>query len=166
MKRYLFAIYCLTLFAAILSCGSKREVITTVAYQTYETECLGKDMDGMQTLRVWGTGLSESDALENAIKKAVFEITFTGIAAGQGECNSYPVIDEANARQKHEMYFDDFFEKGGKYKKFAKVRSQQKKTARNYHGDGTELVEVIVVVDRPALKKRFEKDKIIEKQKK
>jgi hypothetical protein len=46
------------------------------------------------------------------------------------------------------------------------VRSQQKKAAKNYTGDGTEMVEVIVVVDRPELKRRFEKDKILEKPKK
>lgn len=153
------------LLVLLSSCSSKK-VMQTAAFHSYETECLGKDMDGMQTLRVYGTGLNDSEAMENAIKRAVYEITFTGISAGQGECNSYPVVDEANARQKYEKYFNDFFAKGGKFKKFVKVRSQQKKSAKNYHGDGTEVVEVVVVVDRPALKKRYEKDKIIQSSKK
>ena len=164
MKKSLILLIVMCAALTFTACGSKK-VVETAAYQEYPTECLGKDMDGMQTLRVWAKGLNESDAMENAIKKAVYEITFTGIAAGQGDCNSYPVVDAPNARQKHEKYFNDFFEKGGKYKKFAKVRSQQKKSAKNYHGDGMELVEIIVVVDRPELKKRFEKDKILEKYK-
>lgn len=157
---YIVAIF----FLSLVSCGSKR-VVETAAFHSYETECLGMDMDGMQTLRVWGTGLNRSDALEQAQKKAVYEVTFTGITGGNGDCNAYPVVDEANARKKYEKYFDDFFEKGGKYKKFVKLRGEQKSNAKTYHGDGTEMVEVVVIVDRPALKKRYQKDKIIEKPK-
>lgn len=165
MKKQLCLMAIAAVLMALAACSSKK-VVTTSAFHSYDTECLGMDMDGMQTLRVWGTGLKESEALENALKKAVYEITFTGIAAGQGECNSFPVVSEANARTKYEKYFNDFFEKGGKYKKYVKVRSQQKKAAKNYTGDGTEMVEVIVIVDRPELKRRFEKDKILEKPKK
>jgi hypothetical protein len=146
------------------ACGSKK-VVTTAAYQNYETECLGKDMDGQQMLRVWGTGLSEKDAIEKAMKQAVYDVTFTGITGGSGDCNGYPVVDEANARQKYDKYFNEFFEHGGKYKKFVQLRSQQKKGAKVYQGDGTQTAEIIVVVDRPGLKKRFEKDKILPKTK-
>ena len=90
--------------------GCKSSKMTdTAAYHNYETECLGKSMDGRQTLRVWASGRNRADAVQQAMKKAVYDITFTGISAGSGECNSYPVVDEANARIKYEEYFDRFF---------------------------------------------------------
>lgn len=161
MKRLFYLIVAAGMVAGMSSCGSKQPVAETAGFGTYETECLGNDVDGQQMLRVYGTGLNESDAIEQALKKAVNDVTFTGIQGGGGECNGYPVVDQANAREKYDTYFNKFFKKGGTYKKFVTLKRQQKKSAKSYQGAGTVTMEVIVKVDRPGLKKRFQKDKII-----
>lgn len=148
--------------AVLLSaCGTKK-VAETAGFGNYETECLGNDVDGQQMLRVYGTGINEDDAVEQAMKKAVSDVTFVGISGGQGDCNAYPVVDQANARQKYDVYFDKFFKKGGTYKKYVTLKRQQKKNANAYQGAGTVTMEVVLKVDRPGLKKRFQKDKILQ----
>ena len=86
--------------------GCKSKDVTTTAFHSYSTECLGKSMDGSQTLRVWASGRNRADAIEQAKKKAVYDMVFVGIQSGNGECNAYPIVDEANARKKYEDYFD------------------------------------------------------------
>lgn len=159
MKKVIF----LMATAAIMvltSCGSKKPAITTAAYHSYETECMGKDMDGKQTLKVWAAGKSRADALKQARKKAVYDIVFTGITAGSGECNSYPVVDEANARQKYQDYFDKFFADNGPWRKFVDEQ-ESRSDADQFRGDGNQTWGIVVKVDRPALRKRLVKDKII-----
>ena len=40
-------------------------------FEKFETECLGIEGDGSQTLRAWGTGRNRADAVEQAKKNAV-----------------------------------------------------------------------------------------------
>lgn len=160
MKKYI--IICIGIIAVVLTaCKSSKPV--TVAYHTYATECLGKSMDGSQTLRVWATGRNRTDAVEQAKKKAVYDVTFTGINAGGGECNAYPVVDEANARKKYEDYFDLFFADGGAYSKYVSISNQKKSSIRKYQGDGNLMYDIIVTVNRSALRQRFVSDNIIVK---
>ena len=147
----------------VCSCKSSKEVVTTTAFHEYPTECLGKSMDGKQMLRVWASGQNRKDAVEQAKKKAVYLVVFEGISAGNGECNAYPVVDEANARQKYEDYFDVFFATGGEYSKYVSMEKQQKSSLQRYQGDGLETDGIVVTVDRSALRKRFQEDNIIVK---
>jgi uncharacterized lipoprotein NlpE involved in copper resistance len=144
----------------LVGCGSKKEV-TTAAFHNYPTECLGKSMDGTQTLKVWASGTDKSDAIEEAKKKAVYEVTFTGITAGMGDCSAYPVVDDPTARTKHQAYFDKFFSDGSKYKKYVSLKGQPKDSKEELKGAGTTMYSIIVVVDRSELRKRFVKDKIL-----
>lgn len=160
MKRNL--IICLSLLALVFaSCKSSR--ITTAAYHSYKTECMGISMDGVQTLRVWASGSNRSAAIEEAKKKAVYDVTFTGINAGSGECNSYPVVDEPNARKKYEDYFDRFFADGGAFRKYVSTENQRKKATKKFTGDGSVTYGIIVTVDRSALRQRYVSDNIIVK---
>lgn len=143
----------------LTACNSHHAV--TTAFHSYTTECLGKSMDGTQTLRVWATGRNRADAIEQAQKKAVYDVTFTGINAGGGECNAYPVIDEANARKKYEDYFDRFFADGGAYSKYVSIENQKKSAMDRFRGDGNQMYGIIVVVNRSALRQRFINDNII-----
>lgn len=143
----------------LASCNSTST--TTAAFHNYTTECLGKSMDGTQTLRTWASGRNKSDAIEQAKKKAVYDVVFQGIQAGGGECDSYPVISEANARKKYEDYFDLFFADGGAYSNYVSIDNQKKKGMHKLVGDGTVMYGVIVVVNRSALRKRFENDNVI-----
>lgn len=159
-KQLIFiAVMTLTLLA---SCKSKE--ITTAAFHDYTTECIGKSMDGTQTLRVWASGRNRADAIEQAKKKAVYDVVFAGIQAGGGECNAYPVIDEANARKKYEDYFDLFFADGGAYTQYVSMANQKTSAMQRHYGDGTQTFGIIVTVNRSALRQRFERDNIIVKQ--
>lgn len=142
-------------------CASKK--ITTAAFHNYNTECMGKSMDGSQTLRVWASGRNRANAIEQAKKKAVYDVVFTGITSGSGECNAYPVIDEANARIKYEAYFDTFFADGGAYRQYVTTVNQKKSSVDKLQGDGTVMFGIIVSVNRSALYQRFVSDNIIVK---
>lgn len=160
MKKYIIICAC-TLVMILAACKSRK--VTTTAFHDYPTECLGKGMDGTQTLRVWATGRNKVDAIEQAKKKAVYDVTFTGIDAGSGECNAYPVVVEANARKKYEDYFDRFFTDGGAYSKYVSIENQKKSTIKKFQGDGVQMYEIIVIVNRSALRQRFVSDNIIVK---
>lgn len=142
-------------------CASKK--ITTAAFHNYNTECMGKSMDGSQTLRVWASGRNRANAIEQAKKRAVYDVVFTGITSGSGECNAYPVIDEANARKKYEEYFDTFFADGGAYRQYVTTVNQKKSSVDKLQGDGTVMFGIIVSVNRSALYQRFVSDNIIVK---
>lgn len=158
MKNLLLA----ALLALLAGCKSKEP--STTAFHNYKTECLGKSMDGIQTLRVWTSGRNRDNAIEQAKKKAVYDVVFLGIQAGGGECNAYPLIDEANARKKYEDYFDLFFADGGAYKQYVSTKKQKTGAIQRLYGDGTQVLGIIVTVNRSALRKRFEHDNIIVKQ--
>lgn len=157
-RKYVFVV-CI-IFVVICGCTRKA---TTAAFKNYDTECIGKSMDGKQTLRVWASGHSRTDAIKQAKKKAVYDIVFVGINSGNGECNSFPMINESNARRKYEVYFDSFFADGGAYEKFVTRVNMNGKFADRFQGDGTVMYGIIVSVDRSALHQRFVDDNIIVK---
>lgn len=160
MKRHFLYIAAIAL---LLLTGCKTREVTTTAYHGYTTECLGKSMDGSQTLRVWASGRNRADAIEQAMKKAVYDMVFSGIQAGNGECNAYPIVDEANARKKYEAYFDLFFADGGDYKEYVSMANQNRSSIQRFQGDGTQTFGIIVTVYRSALRQRFVNDNIIVK---
>ena len=141
MKKH---IYFIAVLAVFVLAGCKSKKATTTAFHSYTTECLGKSMDGSQTLRVWASGRNRGDAIEQAKKKAVYDMVFTGIQAGSGECNAYPIVDEANARKKYEDYFDAFFIDGGAYSKYVSIDNQKKSAIQRFQGDGTQTFGIIV----------------------
>lgn len=161
MKKYI--VICAGVLALMFTACKSYQSVTTTAFHNYTTECMGKAMDGTQTLRVWATGRNRADAIEQAKKKAVYDVTFTGINAGGGECNAYPVIDEANARKKYEDYFDRFFANGGAYRKYVSIADQKKSAMDKFQGDGNQMFGIIVTVNRSALRQRFINDNIIVK---
>lgn len=162
MKKKCF-IYFLVIGILLLT-GCKTKDVTTAAYHGYETECLGKSMDGSQTVRVWASGRNRTDAMEQAKKKAVYDMVFTGVQAGSGDCNAYPIVDEANARKKYEDYFNLFFADGGDYKAFVSIASQDKAEMQTFHGNGRQTLGIIVTVNRSALRQRLVNDNIIIKK--
>lgn len=148
----------LVLVLAVTSCGGKKEVASTVAYKSYETECLGSDASGSQRLRVWGEGKDQKSAQENARKRAVEDVVFNHITAGR-DCDSWPVIDDPTARRVNHEYFAKFFKDGGKYKKFIKAESPDKDA--RFIGNDKVVQPMLITVDREGLIKQFTKDKIL-----
>ena len=97
------------LFLIIAACsfiGTADAQAQIATYQKQSIECLGVEGDGSQTLRVTGTGRNKADAVEQAKKDAVMAIIFTGIRGGLNGCDTRPLINELNARDKYEEYFN------------------------------------------------------------
>lgn len=159
MKRLTIVLAAVSL-TVLASCGSKEKVVQTASYREQPTECLGKSMDGTQTLKVWAKGLTRMEAIREAKKKAVSEVLFQGISAG-GDCSAYPVVDAPNARTKYEKYFNKFFEDNGGYKKFVE-EVEKRSDADHLQGKTMQTYGVVLRIDRNALEKRMQKDKIIE----
>lgn len=151
--------YILLIIAFVLSLNSCKTQKNISGYYSFETECLGVELDGSQTLRSWGKGKNERDAFVQAQKNAVRDVLFKGISKGSNECSQYPVLIEVNAQEKHQDYFFTFFKDGGKYTKYSSNtdgRINDKFMANNEF-----VVEITVRVLRNKLKKQLIKDNII-----
>lgn len=128
-----------------------------------ESECLGVEMDGSQTIKAWGFGNGKIDAIEQAKKTAVRDVLFKGIRSGKDECNQKPVINEVNAQEKYEDYFNKFLADGGAYKNFISMKDEAVKIGakdRKSATDGTQY-GVVVTVKRAELKKQMISDNIL-----
>lgn len=134
---------------------------------TYETECLGIELDGSQTLKAWGVGRYKPDAVEQAIKNGIRDVLFNGIRNGKSECELKPVIFEVNAQKNHEEYFNKFFADGGVYREFINTKDQR--LSPKIFKDRKRAVDqvnygVIIRVLRPQLKAKMIADEIITEQ--
>ncbi len=142
---------------AISGCSSKKEVSTS-AYQPQPTQSVGYNADGTRTLVVTERGRDRKEAVENARRKAVYEVTFYGVQGTTANTSAYPIIDSPTVREQHPKYFDKFFGNGGRYEKYAKVEG----SAKELQGDGFVTVTVTVKVNTIKLRKQFVDDNIIE----
>ncbi len=143
------------------SCHPTTDISNEYAFATFETECLGVELDGTQTLRAWGKGKNKADAMEQARKNAVRDVIFKGINAGSEECNKRPLILEVNAQEKYEYYFNVFFRDGGEYKKYVSS-ADEKRTSRIKAKNSTqENFGIVVRVNRAELRQRLIDDNII-----
>lgn len=129
---------------------------SNIGYYTIEPECLGVELDGSVTLRSWGTGRDRFDAVDQALKNAVYYVVFKGIRKGNPACNILPLIPEVNAETKYEEFFNDFFaDRKGAYKKFCSGKDERlgNKVRRKGMGDSKMITySVIVRVMRSKLK--------------
>ncbi len=146
---------------ALLSLAVQAQVGQSARVE-FETQCLGVEEDGSQTLRAWGFGKKKKDAVEQAMKNAVRDVLFKGIKEGMDGCNLRPMITEVNARERHAAYFNKFFADGGKYKSFVSLKDENKKKSREsvQSSLGTRW-SVTVRILCPKLREQLVKDKII-----
>jgi hypothetical protein len=144
-------------FLLTLVTGCKSPFTGVAGNYVYKTECLGNDLDGSITVKAWGLGMNEKEAIEQAKINAVKDVLFSGIYEGKSDCGHLPLISEVNAYQKNEIYFNDFFSNRGDYSDFVKVESSKKdiviKPARN----GI-TVGLVVKVLKSDLKEKMIKD--------
>ncbi len=138
---------------------------SNVGRYTLEPECLGVEMDGSVTLRVWGTGRNRFDAVDQAKKNALRDVLFKGIRKGNSDCNPRPLVPEVNAEMKYEDYFNRFFsDRHDEYKKFVSGKDERidNKIFRRRMGDSKSVTySVIVRVQRARLKERLREDGIL-----
>jgi len=151
---------------AMLTTWGVKAQTSTSAYYDYEIECLGVELDGSQTVRVWGVGRNKRDAVEQAKKNAVRIVLFKGIQGGLKGCNTKPVVFEVNAEEKYEDYFNVFFMDGGEYSKYTSMKDEKrvnwfKKDKDKEKSKHFVKYGVTVRVLRSELKKRLESDNIL-----
>lgn len=143
----------------LTGCKSSKPQISTAAYHVPKTECEMLTANNKVLLSVWAKGLNKQQALIAAKKKAVEEITFSGIHSGETNGVSYPLIDSPSARERNAAFFNDFFADKGKFNDF--VRLANKGDEKLSHGDNFVLCQARVIVDRGALLDYFKKKKLI-----
>jgi hypothetical protein len=148
---------------ALSFCSCKSSSTTTDSFVSYETSCIGIEQDGSETLRAWGEGKNKADAVEQAKKNAVYDIIFKGINAGCRTCNVKPLINEVNAREKYEQYFNIFFMDGGEYKKYISSEDEKIATKERQNYKLGNKYGVTVRVLRSELKERLISDGILKK---
>lgn len=160
-----------TLITALLMLPTSRICgqTTTSAYYNYDVECLGVELDGSQTLRIWGVGKNKKDAVEQAKKNAVRVVVFKGIQEGISGCNTKPIIFEVNAEEKYEDYFNIFFKDGGDYLKYVSMKDEKRDGIFRKDKDKEKSQHFVkygitVRILRSELKKRFENDNILPKK--
>lgn len=146
--------------ATLCGCKSSKKTVSTAAYHVPKTECVMLAANDKALLEVWAQGLNKSQALIAAKKKAVEEVTFTGIHGGKTDGVSYPLIDSPTARERNAKFFNDFFADKGKFNDF--VRQADKSNDKLSYGDNFVLLQTRVIVDRGALLKYYKKKKIVE----
>lgn len=130
----------------------------------YKTECMGVELDGSYTLKAWGNGRNRADAVDQAKKNAIRDVIFNNILEGKQDCARKPLINEVNAQDKYEDYFNKFFTDGGEYINFISLKderigekiSRDRKKARESVTNG-----LIVRVLRSELKTKLIADGII-----
>jgi hypothetical protein len=144
----------------LVSCKTSSHV-----YHTFETECLGVELDGSQTLKAYGIGRYWLDAAEQARKNAVHDVLFKGNFTGSKECFSQPLILEVNAQEKYADYFNVFFRDGGEYAKFVtpedeRISKRVVRLAESRSRDQSRY-SVVVRVKRVELKEKLIQDGIL-----
>lgn len=151
------------LMLSLLSCKSKIETIS--GYYNYETECVSVEKNGVQTVKAWGFGLREKEAILNARKNAIDDILFKGIRGGRGSCNIRPIISNPNIKMDRASYFNAFYAPNGAFQKYAGVPEEnwlRQKLKVNKKNDGNLAYEIIINVDVMGLKAQLQNDHIIQ----
>lgn len=146
-------------FLGLIGCTTSKTSLAS--YYSYETECLGLELDGSQTLRAWGEGNNKADAVEQAKKNAVYDVVFKGIRAGKAECNVRPLLTEVNARNKHEDYFNKFFADKGEYAKYVSMQDEKINSKASQKNKIKTKYGITVRVLRSELKSRLQTDGLI-----
>jgi len=151
-----------TVTLSVLSCKSKIETIS--GYYNYDTACVSVEKNGVQTVKAWGFGLREKEAISNARKNAIDDILFKGIRDGKGGCNIRPIISNPNVKRDQERYFNVFYTPNGAFQSFASLPDEnwlRQKLKINKKYGGNLVYEIILEVDIQGLKVQLQRDQII-----
>lgn len=160
MKRSSYVIL-LTLLASMLmmsSCGVKR----SQAYYDQATQVLSANYDGSYVLRVPVRARNAAVGFADAKRQAVHDVIFKGAqAASNGISDLKPLVFDKNAQEKHEDYFNAFFEGNGAWTKYCSLQDRRTNTS-SFERTNTQMVQTVTVtVDRAGLKRRLQADGII-----
>lgn len=157
MRKSVFIII-VALASITTGCSHKT---TASAYQNYQIQCLGVELDGSQTLLSWGEGRNEADAVEQAKKNAVREVLFNGIQSGSDACDRRPILNTPNAEERYREYFQRFFADGGEYSKYVSTVDEKKRSRNTQKYQYGRKMSVTVRVLRSELRKRLQNDNVL-----
>ena len=150
MKRLLFIAICFCM-ALSVSAGKKKDFVDYRYELTLAKENVAAT-SGFKVFKVWSYGK----------KNAVHGLLFKGLAANDSgtQGNVRPLCPEGY--QAHKEYFDRFFE-SGEYRQFVQFTSRGAQSAGDViKGKKEWQVGMLVQVNLNGLRKRLEKDGIIE----
>jgi hypothetical protein len=127
----------------------------------YEVTVVGVGTDGTKLLKVWGYDKNADLAKIDARKNAVAACLFKG-AVGSRELVVKPILANPSDADKHQAYFEKFFETGGKYEMYVGITNDATgkdivKMAKGYK------VGVVVSVNHDQLRKEMENQGIVKK---
>lgn len=156
--------------AAVLlltGCSSSKSTkdSSSFAVVPLESVLMSYDPSGVIQIKAWGSGLSQADAVDAALKKALTDVLFKGFNEGPGISGRAPIrplLGGANPEQKYAYYFQPFFSKGGEYLKYVYENRDNKAARTDFNGSTQrKAVTIIAVVDRPALERRLIADGVL-----
>ena len=134
---------------------------STSSYASYETECIGIELDGSQKLRAWGQGRHRQQAMQHAAKNAISDVIFKGIRGGNGGCKVQPLEYVANASENYQEYFNELFSENGAYRNYISIKDAPLRSrVKDFNNNGRRF-GVVVTVQRTALQQHLKKDGII-----
>lgn len=162
MKRPITTILGAMLVSTLALTGCKTAATSVTPYLPDIVECMGVEHDGSQTLRVSGTGRNKADAIEQAKKNAVREVIFKGIRQGKQGCNMRPIVNEVNAEERYEEYFNIFFADGGEYRKYISMADERNNSHDKAQAKTFVKYTITVRVLRSELKARLKIDHVID----
>lgn len=162
MKRPITTILGAMLVSTLALTGCKTAATSVTPYLPDIVECMGVEHDGSQTLRVSGTGRNKADAIEQAKKNAVREVIFKGIRQGKQGCNMRPIVNEVNAEERYEEYFNIFFADGGEYRKYISMADERNNSHDKAQAKTFVKYTITVRVLRSELKARLKTDHVID----
>lgn len=123
-----------------------------------QVECLGTGTKGVFVFKVFTTQKGRKPDFEKSKRAAIFSVLFNGIPGVPSTgCNTQPPILNSDDFEKHQEYFNDFFE-SGKFSQFISLADQANtdvfKMKKGYQ------IGLSVTVRRDELAKKMEQDGI------
>ncbi len=145
----------------LIGCGVK----SSQAYYNYDSKILSSELDGTYNIRAFGRARNAVAAFNEAKKQAVYDVVFRGVQSDNSRVNSLrPLLQEVNAKDKYEDYFNTFFVDGGAYTQFVSLHDTRILSEEWHRARTQVLVQASVTVDRAALKKKLIEDNILKNE--
>lgn len=127
-------------------------------------ECIADDLDGTLTIRAYGVGKNRSTSKEQAMKNAVYNVIFKGVPVQNNAYLSRPLLFEANAEEKYNGFFTDFFSENGAWKQFADLHDKRLGSTSSSRRRVQASTDVTVRVHRDKLRSYLEQNNIIKNE--
>lgn len=164
MKKQLLVLLFIAFAIISLNAQARKKANKDTDKWRYEIECVGVGKPGTNLLKVWSYSKKPHIAIEQAKKNAVHGIIFKGFAKGANACFAQKaLVKDINVSDTKESFFKDFFDmKNGKFLRFVQISEEAGISNRDVLKLKKEYkVGLVVLVDRDALRKYLEEEKII-----